>query len=432
MALYITRVVIFLTLLLAMMPAVAEPIDDAQISSGSDSLIPERRKEQFSDSPGYAIFPYPYILPGIGKGIGLVGGAMNVADSYTDVYGVIFGGEVEGLAIGIGDFHLIPHHLILDVGYSDISKVQIMNFAERGMHGEKNDYRLLELDDSAYMGGRLTASFFERKLELFGGWYKGAYQLNSIRDKDGNVLLEAEDAPRDWSEVSLWGGRIDLTDDYADPRRGVRLHVTRFSTPAGDYGPDFYIMDYSFSAYLPVGKQSTWAFNALRSDAVVRKKGVTDPVELQGLMGLNCSDASLTLQQQQYCLQVVNNAVAHNAYGTASSLGGFSYLRSFAQGRFNGAHTQFYGTEFRWNLTNEATPFDIFIMRDIRTAMQLAFFYEMGSTAEHRAEVGDHWKESFGVGFRMITASGVVFRADYAYGDDGPSPQMFIGYPWEL
>jgi len=32
----------------------------------------------------------------------------------------------------------------------------------------------------------------------------------------------------------------------------------------------------------------------------------------------------------------------------------------------------------------------------------------------------------------MVTASGVVFRADAAYGHEGFEPQIFIGYPWEL
>ena len=36
------------------------------------------------------------------------------------------------------------------------------------------------------------------------------------------------------------------------------------------------------------------------------------------------------------------------------------------------------------------------------------------------------------IGLRMVTASGVVFRADVATGSEGVSPSIFIGYPWEL
>jgi len=425
--------VTFFLFIVLVSPASAE--EEAGLMNSESNIVsvfPDRRKDQFSISPGYALFPYPYILPGIGSGIGLVGGAMNIADGYTDVYGIIFGGEVTGIAVGAADLHLIPQTLIVDVGYSDVSKVQIMSYSERGMDSGGEDYRLLGFNDAEYFGGRLTASFFARRFELYGGLYKGAAQLNSIRDKDGDMILEAQDAPREWGETTLLGGRIDLTDDYADPRRGVRLNVTRFSSPPVESGPDYYVQDYNLTAYLPVGKRSTWAFNFLRSDAVVNKRGESDPAKIQSIMGLNCSDPSLTPEQQQFCLQVVDNTIAHNINGTASSLGGFSYLRSYSQGRFSGAHTRFFGSELRWNLTDESTPFDIFVMKDIRTSMQLAFFYEMGTTADLRSEVGDTWKESFGVGFRMITASGVVFRGDIAYGDDGVEPQMFIGYPWEL
>ena len=42
---------------------------------------PDRRKSQFETVFGYALFPYPYSLPGIGQGLGLVGGAMNISDT---------------------------------------------------------------------------------------------------------------------------------------------------------------------------------------------------------------------------------------------------------------------------------------------------------------------------------------------------------------
>lgn len=410
--------------------------EDSKGANSIESVLPfypvERRKEQFSTSSGYAVFPYPYSLPGIGEGIGLVGGSMNIDDTYTDAYGIWLAGEVEGLAVGVADVHIIPRTLILDAGYSDISKVQIMSYSGRGMDTDKNDFRLLDLSDTVYYGGRLTATFYDRRFEIYGGLYKGVSQLDSIRDKDGDIIVDAQGAVRERVETTIIGTRLDFTDDYADPRRGVRLNISRFSTPPSDTGPDFYVMDYGLSFYVPVGRWSTWAFNFLRSDATVKQAGETDADILQDQQGINCNDSFLTVEQQQLCFEVVNNSIANNTYGSATSLGGFSYLRSYPQGRYTGAHTQFFGTELRWNITDETTPFDIFIMKDIRTAFQIAAFFEMGSTADTRSELGDTWRESYGVGIRMITASGVVFRADFAYGHEGFEPQIFIGYPWEL
>lgn len=396
------------------------------------SYVPDRRKDQFPSSPGYAVFPYPYSLPGVGEGIGLIGGMMNVNETYTDVYGIIFGGEVEGIAAGIADIHLIPETLIFDAGYSNISKVQIMSFSGRGMNTDKNEFRLLELTDAQYYGGRVTATFYDRHLEFYGGWYKGTSQLENIRDKDGNIIIEAQDSEREWRETNLFGMRLDFTDDYANPRRGVNLNITRFSSPPRDSGPDYYVMDYSLTTYFPIGRRSTWAFNFLRSDAEVKRVGETDPIALQNLNGVNCADPALNTEEQQFCLDFINNAIAHNTYGTATGLGGFSRLRSYPQGRYSGAHTEFYGTEVRWNVTEENTPFDIFIMKDVRTSIQIAFFYEVGTTGDTRSELGKRWRESYGLGLRMVTASGVVFRGDLAYGQEGFEPQIFIGYPWEL
>jgi len=404
---------------------------DAVEITAEESFLPDRRKDQFQKSYGYALFPYPYSLPGIGKGIGLVGGAMNISDTYLDAYGIIFAGEVKGAAAGIADIHLIPRTLIVETGFSTISAATIKSYSQRGMNTDKNDFRLIELADTDYYGARMTATFLERRFEVYGAMYEGGARLKSIRDQDGNVIIEAQNPPKERGRTSLFGVRLDLTDDYGDPRRGVRFDVTRSQTPPRDSGPDFYVMDYNTTGFIPLGRRSTWAFNFLRSDAVVRRQGETDPARLQQLQGLNCNTIA-DPDQQRFCFEVIDNQIANNKFGTATSLGGFSRLRSYSQGRYKGAHTVFYGTEIRWNLTDETTPFDIFVMKDVRTAVQVSLFYETGSTADVRSEVGDIMRDSYGAGFRVVTASGVVFRADLAFGKEGFEPEIFIGYPWEI
>jgi hypothetical protein len=426
------RCFMMLCLSIALVPAASAGDEPADSGDAMPSYLADRRKEQFETSFAYAAFPLPYALPGIGSGLSFVGAAMNIANTYTDAYGIVYGGDVEGAAIGVGDIHIVPRTLIADVGFGAVSKASIQNYRERGMNADKDNYLLIDVDDSEYFGGRVTATFLERRIEMYGAWYGGASKLSSIRDKDGNVIVEAQGASRQRFHTTVLGARLDLTDDYDDPRRGARLALTRSASPPSDSGPDYAVMDYNLTAYLPLGSRNTWAFNYLRSDAIVTSKGETDPVIIQDRQGINCSDPALTPQQQQYCTDAVNLIVANNTYGTATSLGGFNHLRSYSQGRFRGAHTVFYGSEFRWNLTEEARPFDFFIMKDIRTSLQLAAFYEIGSTADLRDDVGKTWRSSYGIGLRMITASGVVFRGDVADGHDGIATAIFIGYPWEL
>ena len=406
----------------------------ASSPEGEDIPVPERRRDQFPKDYSYAAFPYPYRLPGIGSGLSLAAGATNIADTYTDAYGILFMGDVKGAAIGVGDIHLVPRTLILDLGTSSVSKAAFQSYSQRGMNTAKEDFQFVEVADLDYYGGRLTATFFDRRFELYGAWYQGTSRLKSVRDNDGNLIIEAQDPPHQSGHTTLFGFRFDLTDDYVDPRRGLRFDTTRSQSPPRGPGPDYYVMDYSTTGYIPFGKRSTLALNLLYSDAHVRRQGETDPAALQSQLGLNCADPTLTPAEQQACNDVIATTIAHNTYGTATSLGGFSRLRSYPQGRFSGAHTLFLGTEFRWNLTDERTPFDIFVMKGVRTSIQVAFFYETGITSDTRSDLyqrGD-MRDSYGAGFRIVTASGLVFRGDVAHGKEGINTAIFIGYPWEL
>jgi hypothetical protein len=421
------KLVVTLCLLCALAQAAAA-------DPGASGLgAPERRRDQFPKEYGYAIFPYPYSLPGIGSGLSLVAGALNIGDSYTDAYGIVFGGDVKGGAVGVGDLHLIPRTLILDVGYSSLSRAAFQSYSQRGMNTGKNDFSIAEVTDSDFLGGRLTATFLDRRFELYTAWFESASRLKSIRDNQGNLILEAQDPPRSRGHTTLFGTRFDLTDDYTDPRRGLRGDVTHTQSPPQGSGPDFFVMDYSLTAYVPVARWNTVAINLLRSDAFVRREGETDPAALQAQLGLDCASIADPAQRQT-CNEVISTTVAANQFGTATQLGGFSRLRAYPQGRFKGAHTLFLGTEYRWNLTDEATPFDIFVMKGVRTSIQIAFFYETGVTSDSRDDLyrRSEWRDSYGAGFRIVTGSGVVFRADLAHGKEGFNGAIFIGYPWEL
>ncbi len=198
--------------LAACMLSAFAPVAVAADPSSEDFTVPDRRREQFPKDFGYAAFPYPYRLPGIGSGLSFAAGAFNIADTYTDAYGIAFTGDVKGGAAGVSDVHLIPRTLILDFGYGTINKATLQSYAQRGMNTAKDDFSLVELGDTEYYGARMTATFFERRFELHGYWYEGASRLKSIRDKDGNLIVEAQDPPRNRGHTMQLGARFDLTD----------------------------------------------------------------------------------------------------------------------------------------------------------------------------------------------------------------------------
>ena len=111
----------------------------------------------------------------------------------------------------------------------------------------------------------------------------------------------------------------------------------------------------------------------------------------------------------------INERIAQNRYGTATSLGGTQRLRSFDGNRFYAGHTISYGMEYRLNLTDERTPFNIVIAKGIRTGIQLAFFAERGTVFDSWSDQWKNMKTSYGTGLRVVL-SGVIIRADASRG----------------
>lgn len=392
----------------------------------------QRRRDQYPSTPGYLAAPAAYSLPGIGSGFLFLGMANNIYDTQTDLVLDVITGDVEGYGFGISDLYLIDKTLKVELLQSNFEKATIQSYSSRGMDSNGDDYLLLELGSSSFTGIRTTASFNDKMFELYLMTYFNRYSLSSIMDKDGAVILDAANSPAYDMKTFTFGFMLDYTDDRVDPRKGVRFDSSINYTPQEDaQSVNYYVTNYNFTYYIPIGRQSTWAFNYYRSDANVIKQGETDYTALSDTMGLDCSSLS-DLEEIRQCESVINNAIAANRYGTATSLGGRGRLRSYPEGRFSGAHTQFYGTEFRWNITDESSPFDIWLMKDIRTSVQSAFFYERGSVSDSASELWKNESESYGVGVRVITASGLVYRLDVASGGEGEQVTLIINYPWEI
>ena len=389
----------------------------------------ERRRDQFIKEPGHYIVAVPISYPGIGQGIAAIGVNANAHDSYTDYGLFILGGDFEGIGGVVTDMHLIEKTLIAEVALEKLNKAAVFSYNSRGMENGKDDYNILEVDKVEATIARLRGTFQNRMFEVQSLLVNNTFHLSGFRDKDGNLLLDTSNSADIEQQFFMLGFQADWTDDYQDPRKGLRYEFSRWwggeTTPDA---PDYYQQEHNLTAYLPIGRISTWAFNYFRSDAIVEREGDTDFDSVSARMDLNCP--SLSGAQRLQCEQLVNNTIAHNRYGTAASMGGPSRLRSYPQGRYQGAHTIFYGTEIRWNLTEEFQPFDIVIAKDIRTGIQLSAFWETASVADTKDQLGNIWRDSYGLGMRLVMTSGIVFRAEIADGDEGSNIVMFFNYPW--
>ncbi len=391
---------------------------------------PERRRQQFGQNSGHYFLPIPYSLPGIGEGIGVAGTAINVINNETDIIGFLLSGDITGYGLTVTDIALSPRSLYLDISAEHLGSVSTQNYQNRGFNSDPDRYSLVNIKDFDFLGLRLTSTHYDKRLEFYSALYSNKGVLDSIRDSKGN-LIQQTDADFGPNEAIGLGIRLDLTDDYSDPRDGVRFVSDIFFSPTRETGTvDQYTFDNNLSIYFPMGKQSTWLLNYYTSDAIVKNQGATDRTTVMSDLGLNCDTISPGTDRDD-CESYVNNQIAANQYGTASGLGGRSHLRSFPEDRFSAAHVRFVGTEFRWNLTEEFTPFNWVIMKDIRTQIQVALFYELATIADDKKNLWDQSRSSYGTGIRMVTGSGLVIRGDVAWGKEGNEVTIIVGYPWE-
>ena len=388
-----------------------------------------RRKSQYPTQDALLVIPFPYNLPGIGGGLGFVAASANMFDTTTDLYAVILTGDVTGQIIGLDDIPIIPEVLTGNLGYQDIGKATITFYSTRGMDSDPNAYNFVEVSDIKGMWSQLCLCLFDKRLGLMGFFQKQSYVLEAIRDKDG-VLIQGSSRQSGEGKYQGFGVSVDITDDFQDPRRGFQVDIFRTLSlgPESTGQVDQYALDKGLQVYLPVGKSSTLALRYNQADAVVTRQGETDKdILAQDLTGGAIPSYNLLPPELQAS---VDNAYTANKFGTAGSLGGENKLRGYPGGRFSGASVALLTAEFRWNLTEEATPFDWFIWRDVRTNMQVAFFYEVGTVADPPVALWDQTKTTYGVGYRMVSASGYVYRADLAITEEGTVPILFFNYPF--
>lgn len=412
-----SRFSILLVLLVMISTASADPV--------------ERRRDQYGKDFSYFIYPIGGDIPGLGSAYGLGGTVLNIFSTDADFTGFSIDGDFKASGYTLLDMHLLPKRLILDVGRYDF-RVAPLQF-KRGLDSSKDDY-ILPKAAGDYWQSQITLTFDERRSEIYYRLGLGNSRLLQVLDKDGNEFT-AIDTAAHFLRFSTLGATLDYTDDRLDPRQGLRAEVSG----AWFHNPDrlqseFVTMDYNLSGYLPASRWDTLALNLFYSRAYLTRKATTDYETLRTKAGLGCADVPAG-EERERCLQteasLIEQQVVQNRYGRATALGGTQRLRSFANGRYYGGQSLFYGAEYRWNLTDERTPFDIFVARGVRTGIQIALFAEQGSVAERFADLWKGRRSSYGVGFRLVL-SGVVIRADLAAGDEGSEFILFINYPWSM
>lgn len=387
----------------------------------------ERRQAQFKSDSSYLVLPAPISVPGVGEMIVYTGLAANIADTYLDIAAMKATGDAEGTMLWLSDFHLISETLIFELYHISVSKFAANNYRERGMDNGKDDYTILSFSQQEESFGNVRLSLFERRVELFYEFSKNEVTIDKILDNEGVVQTEFDNPSPQSIETTTTGFLLDYTDDYLDPRKGVRLAVQRSNSPPinGDES-DFSVINRKLNIYIPVGDHSVLAFHGLYSNAEVSEAGSIDPDAIVDELGLSCSYDTCSQNEKN----LIDRMIVERKNGTAVTLGGMDRLRSYPMDRFQGAHVGYFSTEFRFNFANEVTPFDFWIWKDVSTSIQWVLFYDRGTVAETQQDLWSESADSIGTGIRMIAGSGYVYRADWATGEEGSNLTVVFEYPW--
>lgn len=397
---------------------------------------PQRRVDQFPTDSGYLLVPLPYSMPGIGEGYFLMGYFSNIFDSTADAFIVKVEGDAEGLVAQADEVPLYKQHLLLNLYDQRIDKAAVNNYKTRGMSNGEDEYNIVEVNQADEQNLGLTLSLYERRLEFSSQHQRSEAVVTALRDSGGTLITRLD--PPYTQEASSWHHtlRLDFTDDYLDPRRGVHYELHYQDVPGQSRNdPDYYRIDNSLSLYLPFFKHDTLALNYYQSDAHVTRIGNTDPAAIRAELNAGCDPTDPADPTYIACLQaeqeLVDAFILQRTNGSATSLGGNDRLRGYPQGRFNGGHMAFIGAEYRWNFVRDAKPFNFFIWKDVATSLQLALFIESGTVAENAGELWDDQRTTYGLGGRLLTASGSAYRADFAFSDEGREAILFFHYPWK-
>ena len=401
------------------------------LTVSANEYIPDRRKDQFQKTPAHLIVPLPYSYPGIGQGIFWLGNFSNLLDTTTDFFATAVTGDAGGYVLQLDEAPIIDERLFVKLYYQDIDRAVVNQYDKRGMNDtSKNDYTLLDVSLAQEKTATVDLTFFERRLNFFFKHTESKFEVQAIRDNNGNLIMALEEPYKAQESNQIYGFSVDLTDDYLDPKKGFRFMLSYQDWPAErEQDPSYYVLDYNILLYIPAFETDTFVLNYYQSDAHVTKKGNTNAADIRQELNINCAPTDTECLQSEQ--ELIGDFINHRTNGTAASLGGNNRLRSYPQGRFKGGHSGFFGTEYRWNFKQEVAPFNYLFWKDVRTELQLAFFAEVGSVSETAGELWHDTRYSYGTGLRLVAASGAVYRGDIAYGEEGHEIIVYFYYPWE-
>ena len=251
----------------------------------SDAFSIERRKDQFTKQYGQLFAPLPYSLPGLGSGLLMVGSFANIAETNTD-FALIGGvGDAQFIFSFLDELFIAPDLLYLQYLRAHGFRFAINQYNSRGMNTDKNDFNYAIGNYWDFDAPTLKLTFFNRMLEFGLGLNKQKGKFEKFVSPDPSdptkqgKTQQTFDPPlaQTFSDKIEFSARIDYTDDYKDPRKGIRniIYYDR-QAASNDSESSFDVLTNDLQFYIPVLEKSTVVIDFQFSDAIMKRKGETN------------------------------------------------------------------------------------------------------------------------------------------------------------
>ena len=190
----------------------------------------DRRREQFSKQYGQLFVPLPYSLPGLGTGLLFIGNFGNIADTNTDFAAIGGIGDAEFIFTFLDELFLAPDLLYLQYLRAHGFKFALQQYSSRGMNTSKNDFKYGIGNSWDLDSPTLKLTFMDRMLEIGLGFNKQSGKFQKFVTPDENDPTKQGETVATFDpglEINIankieLSTRIDYTDDYRDPRKGIR------------------------------------------------------------------------------------------------------------------------------------------------------------------------------------------------------------------
>jgi hypothetical protein len=420
---FIFAVLFLLILIGSPLNLLAQQAAPAPQAPTEPSSTPTPEIKPIEHNRSFFVYPVGASLIGVGPIYGLAAGVNKLTGNDINIMLAKTYGNIDAFGLTVTGIPVIPQSLFIDVGFAKMEKGLFETDYTRGLN--ESDVYLQEIE--AY-GLKFELKYLPTTwLVLRPGFAQAEAKIKGYKYEDKTVEIgKLGDINTDYLFMET---DFVFLDQTFRPNSGIKSTLGAMAETGRKGQSDQITLSYSVTGFLPIMNSLNLASTFFSSDATVIKRVFSKRSDVADELDAGCADAS-GADDRERCEELESDLIdyiaASNQYGSAHSIGGSRYLRSFREGRFRGAHTRAFSTELRWTVSD---AFGLTYFQDNGSALDFVPFYDYGWANDDHNKVFEEYKSSYGAAVRLYM-NPLVLRLEYATGDEGGGLFLTAGAAW--